>query len=58
MKQKDIFIDGEADVWYERNHQALQTKVFDLSDPIIQSVSNISKQLEYTNKEIKVLEIG
>jgi hypothetical protein len=57
MKQKDVFIDVEVDAWYERNHQALQRKVFDLSDPVIQSVSNISKQLEYANKEIKVLKI-
>ena len=58
MKQRDIFLGGEANAWYERNHQALQSKVFDLSDPVIKQVSNISKQLEYANKKIKVLEIG
>ena len=46
MKQRDIFLGGEANARYERNHQALQSKVFDLSDPVIKQVSNISKQLE------------
>ncbi len=57
MKQKKIFLGGEADAWFERNHQALQTRVFDLSDPVIESVSNISKQSEYAGG-LKILEIG
>ena len=57
MKQKEIFLGGEADALFERNHQALQTRVFDLSDPVIESVSNISRQTEYAGG-LKVLEIG
>lgn len=58
MKQKEIFLGGEADAWFERNHQALQSRVFDLSDGIIHSVSNISKGPEYAGEVLKVLEIG
>jgi len=58
MKQKEIFLAGEADAWFERNHKILQGKIFDLSDPIIKIVSNISKRPEYVGKVLKVLEIG
>ena len=58
MKQKEIFLAGEADAWFERNHKVLQSKIFDLSDPIIKLVSNISKRPEYTGQVLKVLEIG
>jgi len=47
MKQKEIFLGGELDSWFKRNHKALQSRIFDLSDSIIGSVSNISKQSEY-----------
>lgn len=59
MKQKEIFLGGEADSWFKRNHKVLQSRVFDLSDSIIGSVSNISKQSEYLGEEVfKALEIG
>jgi ubiquinone/menaquinone biosynthesis C-methylase UbiE len=57
MKQKEIFLDGEADAWFERNYDLLKDRIFDLSDPVINSVSFITKQSRYA-KEIKVLEIG
>jgi ubiquinone/menaquinone biosynthesis C-methylase UbiE len=58
MKQKEIFLGGEADEWCERNHQALQNIIFDLSDPVIESVSNISKRSEYVGESLNLLEIG
>ena len=57
MKQKEIFLGGEADAWFERNHRATQTHFFDLSDPVIEAVSNISKQSKYP-LGVKILEIG
>ena len=57
MRQKEIFLDGEADAWFERNHDLLKDRIFDLSDPVINAVSYITKQSRYA-EEIKVLEIG
>ena len=57
MMQKEIFLDGEADAWFERNHDLLKARIYDLSDPVINAVSYITQQSRYT-EEIKVLEIG
>ena len=57
MKQKEIFLGGEADAWFSRNHELLKARIFDLSDPVINAVSCIVKQSQY-KKKIKVLEIG
>ena len=58
MKQKEIFLGGEADAWFDRNHQELQSKAFGLSDPVVESLSNIVEQSEYAGAGLKVLEIG
>jgi ubiquinone/menaquinone biosynthesis C-methylase UbiE len=57
MKQKEIFLGGEADAWFERNHELINATCFDLSDPIINTVSDIILKSQFTEK-IKVLEIG
>ncbi len=57
MKQKEIFLGGEADAWFLRNQKLLKARVFDLSDPVINAVSCIVKHSQY-KKKLKVLEIG
>lgn len=37
-KQKDVFLDSEADAWFERNHAAIQERTFGKNDPIIQAI--------------------
>lgn len=58
MKQKEIFSSAEGDAWFKRNHEYLSGKVIDLSDDIIQSVSEIKKLPAYSDSIIKVLEVG
>jgi ubiquinone/menaquinone biosynthesis C-methylase UbiE len=57
MKQKDIFLAGEADQWFYRNHTALNSKIFDLSDPAIAAVSSIKGSFLGKDR-LKILEIG
>lgn len=38
-KQKDIFLNGEGDAWFERNHQAVQAQQLGFDDPIISALS-------------------
>jgi len=57
-KQKDIFLQGEADAWFERNHQALERKDFDLHDPVISSIAEIIALPKYAGSSVKVLEVG
>lgn len=57
MKQKDIFIRSEADEWFKRNHEVIQKKIYDYSDPVIQSVSNCL-QSEPLSDCYTLLEIG
>jgi len=57
MKQKDIFLAGEADQWFYRNHTALNSKIFDLSDLVVAAISNIVSSSSDKNR-LKILEIG
>lgn len=37
-KQKDVFLDSEANAWFERNHAAIQERNFEKGDPIISAL--------------------
>jgi SAM-dependent methyltransferase len=56
--QKDIFLHGEADAWFERNHAALEKRVFGLQDPVIAGISEIAATDLYKGKRLRVLEVG
>ena len=59
MKQKNIFLDTEGDAWFERNHYAIKNRVFDRSEPVIESVYLIANQTDVAAMDsIKILEIG
>ena len=34
-KKRDVFLDSKANAWFERNHEAVQERVFGESDSII-----------------------
>ena len=38
-KQKDVFLDGEANAWFKRNHAAVEGRVFGEKDPVIKAIS-------------------
>ncbi len=57
MKQKDIFLNHEANAWFERNRQASSNRNFS-KDDIVLAVHEISKLSEHKGEKIKVLEIG
>lgn len=54
--QKDIFFSEEGDAWFERNHQAMQSREFGFEEPVINAVAKILRIT--SNKLPKVLEIG
>lgn len=54
MKQKEIFLSGEGDQWFERNHNYISGKDYS-SDPVIQAIKKIHLTYE---KPVRVLEIG
>ena len=40
-KQKDIFLEFEGDIYFERNHLTIQNREMGLKDPIIFALSNL-----------------
>ena len=55
-KQKDIFLDFEGDIYFERNHLTIQNQEMGTKDPIIFALSNIIKKNK--NNNLKLLEVG
>lgn len=56
-KQKDIFLDFEGDIYFERNHLTIQNQEMGTKDPIIFALSNIIKK-KNKNNNLKLLEVG
>jgi SAM-dependent methyltransferase len=59
-RQKDIFLQSEADAWYERNKEALAKRRYSEDEPVTAAVSRICELPEYTQegRRIKILEVG
>lgn len=56
-KQKDIFLDSEGDIYFERNNSTIQNQEMGPNDPIIFALSKlIAKKNE--NNSLKLLEVG
>lgn len=53
--QKSIFLAGEGDAWFERNHEAIQRRSMDRSDPVIAAVARLAPTLP---RAARLLEIG
>ncbi len=62
MKQKEVFLSGEGDSWFERNHQSVQERNYAENDSIVLAISRIfnhgNKLLGDSIKLGKLLEIG
>jgi hypothetical protein len=39
QEQKEIFLAGEADAWFDRNHAAIEDRNYGLSDPVVKAVA-------------------
>jgi ubiquinone/menaquinone biosynthesis C-methylase UbiE len=39
-KQRNIFLEGEGDAWFERNHTAIQARLPDDGDPVIAAIKS------------------
>lgn len=58
MKQKEVFLDGEGDAWFERNHDAIQRREFD-QDAVVRAIARcFSTSCLSDPRQTKLLEIG
>lgn len=57
MKQNQIFIRGEADAWFDRNHQTSAIDYNNSTDPVINEILKINSNYSFDNK-LKLLEVG
>lgn len=39
-KQKEIFLETEGDAWFERNHQAIENRVYGDDDPVVCAINS------------------
>ncbi len=60
MQQKNIFLQSEADAWYERNHQAVAKRDFAIDDPVTAAIIEIANLPQYAGdkRSLQILEIG
>jgi SAM-dependent methyltransferase len=58
MHQKDIFLQSEADAWYQRNQVAVSQRNFAADDPVTTAIVEISAQPAYADKQVRILEVG
>ncbi len=56
QRQRDVFLQSEADAWYERNRDACARQDFS-QDPICKAILDISR-LKLIDTPLKVLEVG
>lgn len=58
-KQKDVFLDSEANAWFERNHAAIQERNFEKGDPIISALYTcLDSDYQGAGGGGKLLEVG
>lgn len=57
VRQREIFLDSEADAWFDRNHKALTRRRYE-EDPLCASVVEIYPMLQGEGKPPVILEIG
>lgn len=59
-KQKDIFLGGEGDAWYERNAEALAVRDLATEDPVIPEVKRVLEGYGDLGRRqpVQLLEIG
>ncbi|WHZ10392.1 MAG: hypothetical protein OJF60_000831 [Burkholderiaceae bacterium] len=60
MLQREIFLQSEADAWFERNRRALANPDFAAADPVIAAVTEIASQPDLAQRgdKLRILEVG
>lgn len=58
MQQKDIFLESEADAWFQRNQVAIARKNFATDDPVTATIIDIAAQASPEGRPLRVLEVG
>jgi ubiquinone/menaquinone biosynthesis C-methylase UbiE len=57
MKQKQIFIKGEADAWFDRNHKTSPNEKSIHNDPVINEILKLNSNGIFKD-EVRLLEVG
>ena len=57
IRQKDIFLESEADAWFERNREACASQDF-ANDPVSKAVLEVIRNRTLTTRRPRILEIG
>lgn len=57
MKQKDVFLQSEADAWFSRNSESANNRDF-TTDPICQLIMELGPQRTGNQDQCKLLEVG
>jgi ubiquinone/menaquinone biosynthesis C-methylase UbiE len=59
MLQKNIFLESEADAWFQRNHTAVTQRDYSLNDSLTSSIVGLTQTPSLLSREvIKILEVG
>lgn len=60
MQQKDIFLQSEADAWFQRNQHSVAERDFLTDDPVTAATVEIAHLSQYVNKKekLQILEVG
>ena len=58
MKQKDIFLTGEGNAWFNRNANALAEQILPDSDPLLVELIGLKEHLAAVQGGVRVLEVG
>lgn len=60
MDQKDVFLQSEADAWFERNQRSVSIRNFATDDTVTAAVVEIAQLPRYEQKKerLQILEIG
>jgi ubiquinone/menaquinone biosynthesis C-methylase UbiE len=56
VKQKDIFLESEGNIWFQRNASALGSQLIPESDSLLQEILELPSR--YPSERTKILEIG
>lgn len=59
MKQKDIFLESEADAWYMRNSKSLAQRNYQTEDQIVSAIASILQARHPGDQSpVRILEVG
>ena len=58
MKQKEIFLAGEGNAWFNRNSEDLTKQRLPDSDPLLVDLLSLKEQFDALQGGVSVLEVG